>query len=315
MQKFDAIYELLTRPTQSRPRSQSQQEDLHRLNQMIKRKQQRQKRIKEQYTFHIVIDGFLPLFIVDVPQPNNPQPNIEIYQNIAEDESSVATNFYGASIPNNIPNLGIHYPPALLQNTPFNIKYHPFRLIKQYGVIQTGDKRTIINWRGVLPYEYQRIFKTEDRDVEWGQLNKNSKTQMLGNMNKTLIDVMEKFFCRHIESERLLECKLSNVYKQILANREIKILMASGSSSGLESLFGRVKMIIGFSKISDVTNFINQYRYDYFTFYQPGGKIGVFYRNPLNVRSTYEPILEINRSIFGTDLSIMLANYMDKSQI
>lgn len=314
---LDRLRQLMAEKDSGRPRSRSQQEDLTMLASMASRVQDRSRRIKETYAFHIVVEGELPLFMVTTPDmaggnwsfrqyvaEGKPEPVssaevLPICPSCGSNRSQISGNFYYYVCGHMLAQNG--------QNIRFPLPMAPQRTISTVGAIRTGGKRTVVDWFGNLPekQEYQRIFKNQDRDVEWGQLGKRSASQMIGPMNQNLLRTMQRFVARHVPTDHLLDFNMHTITQKGTSILNELYLMGGG-----QMLTGRISMVIGFSTIAEVTAFLTEFRYDYFTFIQSQGRIRVLYRNRLDPRGRYEPILEVQRSLYSSDLSILLANFI-----
>jgi len=263
-----------------------------------RRLQQRQMKKKLEFTFHIEVDGVVPMFVLQGTTQFQAPANI--YQKLTENNG--------------------------------DLQLFPTRRLTELGVLKnnhTGSARTTLEWRGCSGAEVTRlgrIFTNEDRAVQWTQLNKKA-SQIVGTMNQKIHHAIASFITRRVDPQRTLEFELSNVRQghQIYRgfnNQNLLInplFMASNTDVGNDSstnwymLNGTIRLKLGFNTMTEVMDFLLEHRYDFFTFYDPNSNITISYRDRTDPRAGYEPLHRIvNRSLMSSDLTRLLTVYMEK---
>lgn len=259
-----------------------------------RRLQQRQMKKKLEFTFHVEVDGVVPMFVIQ-GSTKNPLP-ANVYQKLTENNG--------------------------------HLDLFPTRPVTELGILKNDHTgaRTTLEWRGCSGTEVTRlgrIFTNEDRAVQWTQLRKKA-SQIVGTMNQKIHHAIASFITRRVNPQRTLEFELSNVRQehQIYQGFNIQtnsLFMANNTSVGIDAstncymLSGTIRLKLGFNTMTEVMDFLLEHRYDFFTFYNPNSNITISYRDRTDPRAGYEPLHRIvNRSLMSSDLTRLLTVYMEK---
>jgi len=307
---FDSLTRLFS-TTNPRDLSPQSRKNFQGLRSLSRRVTQHQTKKKLEFAFHLHVHGIIPLFVLQ----NNATPiNItqipEIYQRTFE-------------------------PTREMMVFPQVVRF-PFRTIREFGVLNSGGNRTTLEWKGLVPrhlQRLQRIFKNDDRNVQWTQLKKNQFRQIVGPMNQHISQSLLAFLLRHVDPRSILQSSLGNIQNNgyLSANANFTTCNSTerhpplpwfGVSSGAGGymMTGVINLTLGFHTMEEVMRCLEHFRYDFFTFYpQPGvapdSRITISFRDKLDPRGDYIPLYDVeNRSWISSDFALLLSSYIQRKE-
>lgn len=287
------------------PQSRKHAQSLRGLSRLVARNQTKKKL---EYPFHLVIDGVVPLFVFRNTSGGSPQFSSDMYQLTHE------TTGHECREPDRIP------------------PKYPYRIIREYGILSSYQKRTTLNWSGGVngshKQRYQRIFKNDDRDVEWSQLQKAQFRQIVGKMNQDISNVLLEFVIRHIDPKQVLNVALGMIRTGLPCDPQFinnvkgtgQQSLSSFGTNGVNNLYmmtGRLRLTVGFHTIDEVMRFLDDKKYDMLTFYSPyeASRVTISFRDKLDPRGDFVPLYEIrDRSWISSDFSLLLTSYIQRKE-
>lgn len=311
--KFPNYSRLLQGLERKHERNPKQQQLLKRGKDLQRQTISHLTRQKVKFNFHLEIEGIIPCFILSMAIYKL-QDHGCIHQTTYENTGVIENN---TQIPN---------PGTVRKVYDFGLLYH-----------NSGDNTLSLTFSNSIKQQqkryYQSIFSKETLTANLNnQIDKayRQNRQISGDKERRFAETVSLFVLRHIDPEKILDntCyfQISTLYGPRLDSHAfyspdfIRPYNPNTSHGPPYMSLGKIRLKLGFNTITEVMSWIERFRYDYMTFYPPFGnseksKIRVSFRDPLDYRPTFKPLIVVSdRSWISSDYSMLLAYYVQSTQ-